>query len=206
MSEYTDIHDAPLDQLLRWWSGAALPPAGFEEEYFDEVAFALSKHRPDGVATLKRCLYSDDLDRRAAALSFLAYPDVADEEVRGALTRAFGDGPRDLKYSALWGFIHLKYFPLERRQVSGLLESENQRMAALAMVYLSWAYPSEAVRILRAALRSPNPRMREYACDEIGDRDISELSEQMRVLLGDPDEAVAQAAQSNMEFFNEETA
>lgn len=183
MGVYSDIHDAPLEQLLRWWSGAISPPIGFEEGYLDEVAFALSKHQPDGVATLKHWMYSDDLDRRAAALYFLAYPDVADEEVRDALTRAFDDGPGDIKYRALWGFIDLEYFPLERRRVSHLLESDDQRMAALAMVYLSRAYPSEAISILGAALLSLNPRMREYACDEIGDRGISELSEQMRALL-----------------------
>jgi len=32
------------------------------------VAFGLSKHRPEGVVALKRCLGSDDLVRRAAAL------------------------------------------------------------------------------------------------------------------------------------------
>ncbi|GEM_PF-2636043 len=204
MGVYRDIHDAPLERLLRWWSGAIPPPDGFEVGYLDEVAFALSKHPPEGVMVLKQWLYSDDLDRRSAALASLAYPDVADEEVRDALTRAFDDGPRDVRYRALWGFIHLEYFPLERRRVSDLLESGDQRMTALAMVYLSRAYPSEAISILRAALLSLNPRMREYACDEIGDGGISELSEQMRALLEDPDKDVAQAAQINLEFFNQE--
>jgi len=43
--------------------------------------------------------------------------------------------------------------------------------------------------------------MREYACDEIGDRGIDELSERMRPLLADVDEAVAASARCNLEFF-----
>jgi len=40
--------------------------------------------------------------------------------------------------------------------------------------------------------------MREYACDEIGDRDIEELKNEMRPLLGDADAYVAEAAAGNL--------
>jgi hypothetical protein len=203
MVGFAKIHDAPLDQLLRWWDGVDPPLVELEDEFLDEVAFALTQHRPVGVAALKRCLGSVDETRRGAALDFLAYPGVADEEVHIALLQAFSGGSRDIRYRALWGFIHLAYFPLGRDQLVGLLEGTDERMAALAMVYLSRALPAEAIAILGAALGSPNPRMREYACDEIGDRDIGELSERMRALLADPDEAVVASARCNLEFFSE---
>jgi hypothetical protein len=197
------IHDAPLTQLLRWWEGADPPLAEFGEGFLDEVAFALTKHRPEGIVALKRYLGPDDPKRRSAALGFLAYPEVADEEVRAALVQAFHSGNRDLKYTVLWGFIHLEYFPLGRYQIEALLDDEDERMSALAMVYLSRALPAEAVKILGAGLSSPNPRKREYACDEVGDQDIGELSERLRLLLTDPDEAVAEAARSNLELFSD---
>jgi len=50
---------------FRWWNGIDPPLVDFEEEFLDEVAFGLSKHRPEGVVALKRCLGSDDLVRRA---------------------------------------------------------------------------------------------------------------------------------------------
>jgi hypothetical protein len=40
--------------------------------------------------------------------------------------------------------------------------------------------------------------MREYACDEIGDRDLEELKEEMRLLVIDTDPDVAQAASGNL--------
>jgi hypothetical protein len=203
MGVYAEIHDAPLTQLLRWWEGADPPLADFEEGFLDEVAFALTNHRPEGIAVLKRYLGSDDPQRRSAALGMLAYPDAADEQVRVALAQAFHNGSRDLKYAALWGFIHLAYFPLGRDQVAALLDDEDERMSALAMVYLSRARPAEAVKILGAGLSSPNPRKREYACDEVGDRGIGELSDRLRHLLTDPDGAVAEAARSNLEFFSD---
>ena len=112
--------------------------------------------------------------------------------------RAYYSGARDLRCTALWGFIHASYFPLERAELQSLVDSDDQRMAALAMVYLSWACPEDSVRILREALRSPKPRMREYACDEIGDRDIEELKEEMKLLVADADSAVAKAAVANL--------
>jgi hypothetical protein len=206
MAGFAEIHDAPFPQLLRWWDGADPPLAHFGEGFLDEVAYALTRHGPEGIAVLKRSLSSDDPKRRSAALWFLAYPGLADEEVREALVQAFHNGSRDQVYAALWGFIHLAYFPLRRQQVETLLDDEDQRMSALAMVYLSRALPAEAVKILEAALSSPNPRKREYACDEVGDRGIDELSERLRPLLTDTDGAVAEAARSNLAFFSDALA
>src|SRR5438046_1827488 len=150
MVGYMEIHNTPLTQLLRWWEGADPPLAEFEEGFLDEVAFALTKRSPEGIAALKRYMSSDDPKRRSAALGFLAYPGVADEEVRAVLMQAFHSGSRDLRYTALWGFIHLAYFPLERHQIDALLDDEDERMSALAMVYLSRVLPGEAVKILGA--------------------------------------------------------
>jgi hypothetical protein len=206
MLSYSEIEDASLPQLLRWWDGAEPPPADFEDDFLPTVAFGLIKHRPEGLAVVKRDLSSHDPGRRDAALSALAYPDVADDEVRVALVQTFRDNRISLTTTALWGLIHLGYFPLDKHEIDALLGGEDDRLAALAMVYLSRARPDEAVKILEAALNSPNPRMREYACDEVGDRGISELSERLRPLLADPNCAVAAAARSNLGCFAEEAA
>ncbi len=203
MGQYTEIHDAPLSKLLSWWDGAEPPLADFEEGFLDEVAFALTKYQPEGIAALKLSLGSDDWQRRSAALGALAYPELADEQVRVALVQAFHNGSQQDKYAALWGFIRLAYFPLGKDHIDPLGIDEDERMSALAMVYLSRARPAEAVQILGAGLRSPNPRQREYACDEVGDRGIGELSDRLRPLLADADPAVAEAARSNLAFFRD---
>jgi hypothetical protein len=172
-------------------------PEDFNLGGFDVVAYALAKY-PEGVAVLREFLEADDLERRSAALRFLAWPGIADEDVRAALIRAFWSADREFRCIALWGFIDLSFFPLSRVDLQPLLEGADQRMAALAMVYLSWACPEDSVTILRDALRSTNPRMREYACDEIGDRDIEELKEEVRLLVNDADPDVAETARLNL--------
>jgi hypothetical protein len=192
---------APLGQLTRWWNGNEPPPPGWEDGYLDEVAHALVRLIPAGVQEVKKGLRASDIRHRRAALSALARPESADVEVRAALRDAFDAADADLKTDALWGFMHLGWFPLERRQLERLLHGADLRLAALAMCYSSRAFPSEAVPTLARALRSDNPRMREYACDEVGGRGIEELSGELRRLLGDSDDAVAQAARSNLAFF-----
>ena len=198
MLPYSYIHAAPFAQLLRWWDGVEALPEDFQEDGLDEVAYALSKHIPEGIQTLKRSVDGVDDERRRSALYFLAFPDIADEQIRAALIREFYSGMPPLKKCALWGFINLDFFPLDRAALSVLINGEDQRLAALAMVYLSRACPEDSLRILREALQSPNPRMREYACDEIGDRDIDDLKNEVRTLLEDVDASVAAAAASNL--------
>jgi len=137
MLPYSYIHEASLDQLLRWWNGIDPLPKDFEVGGLDEVAYGLSKHRPEGVQALKRSLEASNLERHRSALYFLAFPDIADDQVRAALVRAFRSEEPTLKYTALWGFIHLGYFPLQQASLTALMEGSDQRLAALAMVYLS---------------------------------------------------------------------
>ncbi len=198
---YGTIHNAPFAQLLRWWRGEDAPTPGFEENFLEEVAFGLSKHRPNGIAVLKHYLTSNDLARRSAALTILAYPELADAEVRAVLFDAFHCDIGHLRRTALWGFIHLGYFPLNSHEIETFLDDADERLAALAMVYQSRAFEPHKLPILRAALSSPNPRKREYACDEIGDQRIGELSGLLRSLIADQDQAVAEAARSNLELF-----
>jgi hypothetical protein len=195
------VNHAPPEQLVRWWKGNDPPPSGWEDDSIDEVAHALVRLGPLGAREVKHGLWASDVRHRCAALGALASPASADLEVRVALLDAFEAADADLKTAALWGFMTLSWFPLERKQLEGLLHGGDQRLAALAMCYLSWAFPAATVAILGWALRSANPRMREYACDEVGDHGMEALSGELRHLLMDSDEAVAQAAQSNLAYF-----
>jgi hypothetical protein len=197
MQPFSYIHNASLEQLLRWWERSQSLPDDFEVGGFDEVAYALTKY-PEGIAVLRTFLKAGDRERRSAALRFLAWPGIADEEVRTELIRAFWTADPEFRCIALWGFIHLGFFPLKRADLQPLLDGTDQQMAARAMLYLSRACPEDSVAILRDALRSTNPRMRDYACDEIGDREIEELKEEMRLLINDTDPDVSQTARLNL--------
>ncbi len=201
MEPYCEIHNATLDQLLRWWDGSDDLPSNFEEEGLDEVAFALTKHRPEGISRLSKSLDDPDLDRRDAAITFLAGTGTVDQRVIGAMHLAFHTGIPRLVNTVLHRCIAIGHFPFSRNDLQPFAVGPDERLAARAMVYLSHAEPDNSVAILGDALASRNPRMREYACDEIGDRQIGELKDAMGALIADPDPDVASAAASNLPFF-----
>ena len=89
---------------------------------------------------------------------------------------------------------------LSKAQIAGCKDPGNQRLAALAMVYQCRANPENRIEILKKALAHMNPRMREYACDEIGDFGIKELAPHMIPLLNDAHQDVAESAKSNSEI------
>ena len=199
---YEHIHDAPLPQLIIWWNDPASLAVTLDKgQTLDEIAFVLSKHTSEGFKILKASINDNCVDRRRAALNFLAWPDLADDDVRLSLLNAFSISDSRTRTTVLWGFIRLGYFPLTEIQVSECLDSTEERIAALAMIYQCRACPQNEVAILRLALQSSNPRKREYACDEIGDRQLSDLATEMRALLKDADPGVVQAVQCNLEFF-----
>jgi hypothetical protein len=202
MFSMTEIHEATLEDLQSWWINPSLTPGNFEQDNaLDEVAFGLSRHIPEGIKILKQSL-KDKSHRHRAALYFLSTPKLIDDEIREALHGAISGSDKDTRYTALWGFILVEEFKIPEAQLSQCVESTNERTAALAMIYLCRANPNQRVGILRKALKSTNPRLREYACDEIGDYQISELAGEMQALLDDPHKDVLASAKCNLEFFD----
>jgi HEAT repeat protein len=116
------------------------------------------------------------------------------------LDAAFYDDDLGLKIRALLSYMNLEQFSILRADIDALLDHPNDWVSAVAMQYLSRAYPAETIEILTQALSSPNPRQREYACDEVGDNYINELADQLKALLNDPDDRVQEAARCNLEF------
>jgi hypothetical protein len=79
----------------------------------------------------------------------------------------------------------------------------DQRFAATSMVYLAHSLPKDTTAILELALSDSNPRMRAYACDEVGDYGIASLSPMLERLLSDEHPDVVASATSNLDFFKE---
>ncbi len=95
----------------------------------------------------------------------------------------------------------LYYFPFSREDVETLTHHPNERIAALAEIYLCYAFPHERMVRLQRCLQSPNPRKREYACDMVGDEYIEEFKMELHKLIHDPHKNVQAAAKINHEFF-----
>ncbi len=201
MGLYPLIDEATFDQLHEWWSGDAVPEwADSHQSFFDELAFRLSLRGLSGPAILKGSLADTDIIRRRAALRALTKdPALRDPDVEEAVRLAFAFPDTALKTVALWGCIFMGHFLLERPQIEQLYHGDHERLSALAMVYLSLAFPDEQIEILRAGLHGANPRQREYACDEVGERGLTILMEDLTPLCDDPDEAVAQAAKASLD-------
>ena len=199
---YEHIHDAPLQQLVVWWNDPGSLAVTLDEgQTLAEIAFVLSKHASEGLKILKASIDGVCALRKRAALSVLAWPELADDDVRTSLLNAFLSPDDYTRTTVLLGFINLGYFPLSEIQISECLNSSEDRLAALAMIYQCRASPKNEVSILRLALQSSNPRIREYACDEIGDRQLSGLATEMGALLKDADKHVVQAVKNNLEIF-----
>lgn len=185
MGIYTQVDNATFDQLKQWWDLESPSWALSKESFLEEVAFALTNFGLEGVNFLKSCTTSGSIEQRREAIYFLANGRFVDDEIITYLIDAFHDTDNGLRQSALWGFGNLDRFLLNPHEVERLMNNEDDRLAASAMVYLSRACPEEAVEILRGGLVSSNSRKREYACDEIGDRYILELRSALSILLTD---------------------
>jgi hypothetical protein len=200
MGLYAEIDHASFDDLKAWWQSGSPDWAGADENemVMQEIAFALCGYGRDGIELVWSDVRSTIREKRRAALSSLAWPDVAPPGLLDDLSAAFLDDDRLLKTDALWGFIHLRAYPLHRVDVEAIVHGSDERLSALAMVYLSYAFPDERIAILRQALHSPNPRHREYACDVAGDEGLTELHDEIAGLCDDPDIDVRRAAHSNL--------
>ncbi|MGH9823900.1 MAG: HEAT repeat domain-containing protein [Blastocatellia bacterium] len=147
------------------------------------------------------------IEKRREAVYFMADKGFMDDETIAALIEAFHAEDQGLKTSALWGLINTETFALDPLEVEALCRhAGDDRLSALAMVYLSNAYPERTAEILRNGLKSLNPRQREYACDEIGDRRMAELKPALGELLDDPDGSVREAATANLELLEAPSA
>lgn len=201
MLHYRQIHEASWDQLRRWWEGLDALPPSFEEDGFEEVAFALTQHGPDGTRCLRESLFDLDRRRRGAAIFFLADAQLDGADLRAAVDAAFADGDSHLAIIAFHACERLAYFPLSVEETARYSEAADERLAACAMVYRSVANPDLAEEILRSALMSTNPRLRESACDAIGDRQMLSLRDLMLPLLHDGHPDVVASARANLDMF-----
>ena len=201
MGIYKEVDNASLEELKMLWNSPTPDWADSRDSLLEEVSYVLSKIKPEGVNFLKSFSYSKDKERRGWAVYFLADKEIIDSDIIKYLVDMFNVNDKILKTLALWGFINVDHFPIQRSVIESLMNGKDERLAALAMVYLSYAYSEESIELLQEGLLSSNPRKREYACDEVGDRAIHQLKEYLVNLLTDPDDYVRQAATSNLELF-----
>jgi hypothetical protein len=200
MSFYPELDQASFKQLTELWGGDIPGWADSRDSLLDEIAYSLAESGEAGVAFLKGYGRADDLAQRRAAVYFLAAKHIIDVDILQDLDAAFYDDDLGLKIRALLSYMNLEQFSILRADIDALLDHPNDWVSAVAMQYLSRAYPAETIEILAQALSSPNPRQREYACDEVGDNYINELADQLKALLNDPDDRAQEAARCNLEF------
>lgn len=203
------FENASVRQLMRWWNGVDVPEWSKETTLFlHKTASALGRAGDEGIEFLRAQVESEDLHKRYLALDRLARPEIADERIVQYLVDAFSHPPSNkpemvvgFKILALDGFVRIKQYPLERSEVEPLVDDSQGWLAAAAMVYLSHAFESEAVDILKAGLESSDPIRRGYACTEAGFRNIRPLKDKVVSLLKDADQFVARSAQIGCEVF-----
>lgn len=193
------LKTAPFDQLKKWWLSG--PPDWVESSIrFRHALRKLLWERPEGIQLLKNYARHGKGKRKFQALFDLSNKKVADDEVVHLLTNAFNSSDPAGKYGALLGLRYIKKFTLVRQQVEALLPScetgWERDLAGQAFLYLAHAYPKESSQILGDGLASPNPTIRMYACDEIWQRELFELSPKVKKLIKDDNWHVSIAARN----------
>jgi len=192
------IENASIQDLVKWWRCEEPPEwASPAHSFFNALARALRHAGPRGVQFLKDQLRADDNPKKKSiALLELSQKGSADAEVIEYLVKAFYEEDPRWKECGLAGLIRSRQFILKRVCVERLLNSDDQWAAAAAMDYLCHAEPSEVIQLLRKGLQDLRPVVRAHACSNVGQRNIKELSEEVRRLLKDENQYVRNAAQA----------
>ncbi|UCE89968.1 MAG: HEAT repeat domain-containing protein [Pseudomonadota bacterium] len=199
MGLYKQIEEADVEQLLTWWDTA--PDWAEHEEYpfvLDEIAHTIVLEHPEHAQLLRTHARSGDTMHRAAAISALAWTPELFPELEAGLAEAFAEDSVELKTRALWGAIDAGLHPFDREVIADLKAHADPRLAALSDIYLAYTFPEERIAVLTRCLASENPRCREYACDAVGDLEVTELRSTLEKLRDDPDEGVRAAAEANL--------
>ena len=195
----TEVDKATREELRNWWVQPLprLIREDSEDLILDEIAYSLSKKDPDWIDFLMQYAYSEDLARRGSVIYFLAGKTSRAPKIESVLRDAFFSRIPRLQATALQGCIHTCLFPLTKDDIASLDGLTDERLSAWGMTYLCYAFPEERIALLKHSLRSENPRIREFACDVIGDELIQELKNDMEPLLKDPEPRVAESARYN---------
>jgi hypothetical protein len=100
--------------------------------------------------------------------------------------------------SAIAAMISSSAFLLNDVDLKNLEERDQEIITGWIYAYRYYSPTSkDKIEFLLTGLKSENPRIREQACDIIGDNRISTLKAELYKLLADPIEYVAESAKYN---------
>ena len=193
-----EIDGVSLENLHNWWQS---PPHSLVSSYgkstlLEDIAFAICENDLNWVSFLNDYAYSSEIEYRAVAIYFLASKKNANPNIQKILEDAFYTNIIELQIASLQGMINIGIYPLKKDDPE-FSNITNNTVAAWGMTYLCYAYPSERIKTLKKAMQSSDPRMREFACDVIGDEFIQELKPDLKNLLTDKNSIVTDAANYN---------
>lgn len=94
--------------------------------------------------------------------------------------------------------IRERRFTLAEADLAKLEQDEDIRVAGWVFAYRVYrAGVAQSVELLRDGLSDPNPRIREQACDIIGDNEVRELRLLLKPLFTDAEGYVSEASRYN---------
>jgi hypothetical protein len=111
MGFYKQMDEASFEQFVELWNGDVPEWADSRESLLEEIAYLLSQS-DEGVNFLKGYGQDGDIEKRKAAVYFLAHKPILDAEILNFLDKAFYAAELELKSKALWGYLHIGQFPM----------------------------------------------------------------------------------------------
>lgn len=96
--------------------------------------------------------------------------------------------------SAIAKLIQLRQFALSQQDLALLESRSDPHIDGWIFAYRYYSAPSEHIEMLRRGLASSNARVREQACDIVGDNAIHAFEPELEALTRDSETFVAEAA------------
>lgn len=191
------IRPCDLPELETLWKEFSDEEDETRQSFLYWLALELASRR--AIDFLRAQLRSDHLERRSYALIALSKVSPVDDLIEELVDAFSGDSGVLLRSAALYALAYANRFPLNRADVEPLLDDTDDELSTVAAIYLSRAFPEEAVSILRPLLSNSSVLRRKQACVEAGLSNRFELEADLRRLIEDPSEEVRKEAVDGLE-------
>lgn len=199
MSFFPILEAKPLPELVSLFTADPAATAPDETDLFlQELAIRIAQSGNEGVEFLLESFVKADRQRRKAILSSFGFVDRNSnkellDRIRLEVLRSLSSSDSDLIAAGVDSANGLGFLDLAE-SIQPLLNHESAFVVGSVLRFLSAHFPSEAKHVLVAALKSPQPIVRQNAIDELDELECKEALPFIIELLNDPDKSVRDAA------------
>ena len=203
MPMFTSIQDVEPIELMLQFLGFFAPKVPKEEYelWLQELAVAIAKGGPkEANWLLAFAPYADELQLRAILVAMTCVANELSEEQRELLCsfahNLLIDDKRPIIVAEAVDTLTILGCRRVKERIAALGRHSSPYVRGSVLRYFARRYPQEAVPLLKRALSSKEPIVRQNAVDELDEMNYTPALAKIKRLLKDPDKDVRQAART----------